>query len=748
VPELRLLEDAHAAGLRLHTRVVTEFSADAVATAVLAGYRGRVTYLFQKVAGGTADGTVAGGDGAVAMDFFSAGLGLHPVPVTADTAAPRALVVNLGFEGPSSMVERVRHIVPLGGPADWVHAKAIFAADLHKKMGDVLQRVAMDGPHAWAAVKAARAALGRAAWGTEISAARAQATAASMGGVGWGAGAPPPRLAALVDDHTRALLRAWCHQQRQAWAGEDERQRPPPCRGVAAPAPPPAGEGDGVRRAAFSADWSTLASLFLPPAAADYNTILAHVLAALESHARAAAAAAAAAATAVGAGSSCPPLADHCPVCPFVLANLMLFSVDGLLPRAELNVTRLAALEGAFGLTRHVDAGAFAPSLLSPPSPPAPPAETTTAEEAAAAAAAMWPEAARLLLELRRVTDTAAAGRWEPLALLRDACRLLRVVPSCPATAAAAAAALPVAVFTMAYLQPDCRDDGLVAPFARTARGDPAARGGDALGDATVADFRRAVQRRRMQLARGEVLAPACGPPGAAWGADLVERFPAHLQGRPCEPWVDRGAIYVLDLVLRPHMRGLEWGAGSSSHWLLERLGHLVSVEHSEPFFRALGAAARAAWPAALLGRWTLEHRPHEPGLDVVGGDAAIVPAFTSTYLSPTHGGGGGGGGDGTGTGTGPGGRIPYVDDPLDARNGTFDFIFIDGMARGAALARAVRRLRPHGGILVLDNSNRLEYRRALQEHVPCHWLKYAENNVATMEVETTIFVSRVVAND
>jgi hypothetical protein len=97
------------------------------------------------------------------------------------------------------------------------------------------------------------------------------------------------------------------------------------------------------------------------------NILDAHVLAALESHARAAAGA-------VGAGSSsCPPLADHCPVCPFVLANLMLFSVDALLPRAELNVTRLAALEGAFGLTRHVDAGAFAPSLLSPPAPPAPP---------------------------------------------------------------------------------------------------------------------------------------------------------------------------------------------------------------------------------------------------------------------------------------------------------------------------------------------------------------------------------------
>ena len=61
-----------------------------------------------------------------------------------------------------------------------------------------------------------------------------------------------------------------------------------------------------------------------------------------------------------------------------------------------------------------------------------------------------------------------------------------------------------------------------------------------------------------------------------------VPRKPPHLQGTKCEPWIDRGVITVLDHILQPYMRGLEYGAGSSSRWLLARLGSLVSIETVE----------------------------------------------------------------------------------------------------------------------------------------------------------------------
>lgn len=49
-----------------------------------------------------------------------------------------------------------------------------------------------------------------------------------------------------------------------------------------------------------------------------------------------------------------------------------------------------------------------------------------------------------------------------------------------------------------------------------------------------------------------------------------------------------------------------------------------------------------------------------------------------------------------------------------DVETGTFDFVSIDGRARVACFPRALQLLRPHGGVLVLDNAERPYYRRAL----------------------------------
>ena len=54
---------------------------------------------------------------------------------------------------------------------------------------------------------------------------------------------------------------------------------------------------------------------------------------------------------------------------------------------------------------------------------------------------------------------------------------------------------------------------------------------------------------------------------------------------------------------------------------------------------------------------------------------------------------------------------------------GTFDFVSIDGRARVACFKCALQLLKPHGGVLVLDNSERRRYAVGM-EQVPSHWLR------------------------
>ena len=58
----------------------------------------------------------------------------------------------------------------------------------------------------------------------------------------------------------------------------------------------------------------------------------------------------------------------------------------------------------------------------------------------------------------------------------------------------------------------------------------------------------------------------------------------------------------------------------------------------------------------------------------------------------------------------------------LPTTTGTYDYISVDGRVRMYALARALPLLKPEGGILLLDNSERALYQKAFQM-VPSHWL-------------------------
>ena len=266
-------------------------------------------------------------------------------------------------------------------------------------------------------------------------------------------------------------------------------------------------------------------------------------------------------------------------------------------------------------------------------------------------------------------------------------------------------------------------------------------------------------------------------------------------------------------------MTGVEWGAGASSFWLLQRLHRLISVEHNKSFFTSLHTHAHTTWPFDLFTKkWRFLHVPYEETIVTIGGDPSIIsvlPRLLYTLRDPDAFAADKGEvgkcevgkcelgerelGKGE-VGKGKVGKqaavfgfgIPYVDAPWkeitslssspfssasssssssssspsssssSSSSSSFsnshnhhnhqvpllnphelvDFIFIDGKARGACLARAVTSIQPHGGILVLDNSNRLEYRRVIKKYIPCHWIKYSENNVANPETETTIWIT------
>jgi predicted O-methyltransferase YrrM len=130
-------------------------------------------------------------------------------------------------------------------------------------------------------------------------------------------------------------------------------------------------------------------------------------------------------------------------------------------------------------------------------------------------------------------------------------------------------------------------------------------------------------------------------------------------------PWITRDALEVLDAMLRPSDRGIEWGSGGTTPWFASRIEHLTSVEGS------------SQWHAGL--RAELDARR----VDNV--DLRLVAADDLGHDTPEH-------------------RAAYVGAAPEIEPGSLDLAFVDGEYRDACALRALDLLRP-GGLLVLDNA-------------------------------------------
>lgn len=182
--------------------------------------------------------------------------------------------------------------------------------------------------------------------------------------------------------------------------------------------------------------------------------------------------------------------------------------------------------------------------------------------------------------------------------------------------------------------------------------------------------------------------------------------------GNTCEPWVARFALIFLDRLLDTEMKGLEWSTGSSTQWVLMRVKSLISIEHHAKWSKGVAVALGNIFPEKfLIARWQLHAIEALPGTKEKGPDKEDPIKFKE-YIAAKF---------------------------LPKEKGIYDYISVDGRARVPCFKRALPLLKPEGGIIMLDNSERPEYDEAFKV-VPQHWLRFDDR--ANTEERTTIWVS------
>ncbi len=149
-------------------------------------------------------------------------------------------------------------------------------------------------------------------------------------------------------------------------------------------------------------------------------------------------------------------------------------------------------------------------------------------------------------------------------------------------------------------------------------------------------------------------------------------------------PWWTYRAIDVVDAWMTAHPRPIrvfEYGSGASTIWLAERAEEVISVEHHAGFAEVIGPAL------APLSSVTFRVVQPEPAAQPFIGSAK--PGNRGMDFSA------------------------YVN-AIDAADGVFDVIVIDGRAREACLKVAIPRM-ARDGMIVFDNSHRTRYQRAIR---------------------------------
>jgi len=123
----------------------------------------------------------------------------------------------------------------------------------------------------------------------------------------------------------------------------------------------------------------------------------------------------------------------------------------------------------------------------------------------------------------------------------------------------------------------------------------------------------------------------------------------------PDHPWITRDAVLLLEALLRPHHRGLEWGSGNGTRWFARRCSSLTSIEHHRDWYGKVRAQLDAE------GLKNVDYRLAEE----------------AAYLASIDG---------------------FPDESLD-------FVVVDGLFRAQSFLRSIPKVKKDGFIL-FDNVN------------------------------------------
>jgi len=179
-----------------------------------------------------------------------------------------------------------------------------------------------------------------------------------------------------------------------------------------------------------------------------------------------------------------------------------------------------------------------------------------------------------------------------------------------------------------------------------------------------------------------------------------------ELVGNNCEPWMRRDVILLLNQLVKPYFTVLEWSSGSSTIWTLPRVARLISVEDN------------AEWASSVIKKVESMGLSHKSEFHIIPGTNE-GPEWAKSSTGKFF--------------------VDYVGVKLPKElHAKYDMIIVDGRARPACLHRAVSLLKPEGGILVLDNSER-NYKR---DYVPAYWPRFT--SIDARPTETTVWLSQL----
>ena len=170
----------------------------------------------------------------------------------------------------------------------------------------------------------------------------------------------------------------------------------------------------------------------------------------------------------------------------------------------------------------------------------------------------------------------------------------------------------------------------------------------------------------------------------------LKWRFNTYQKKNAHKPWLTPDAIEALEALLKKTDVGLEYGSGRSTKFFAERLNHLTSVEHHEGWFEQVNQELK------IEGFENVEYILKTPNNQV----PKVYFTSEAQHFTPEN-------------------KYPIEDNYFKDYIGIidnysdehFDFVLIDGRARKSCALAVTSKIKS-GGLLVLDNAERVRYKQ------------------------------------